>query len=61
VWVARKEVSTDERERFARALLALKKGEDDSILSILRAKTFVVASDREYETLRQVAHELGMF
>jgi len=61
VFVARKDVPEAERERFARALLALKEGKDDSVLKILRAKQFVVANDEEYATIRQIAHQLNMF
>src|SRR5271163_1555707 len=51
VWVARKDVSQAEREKFAHALLALKQGKDDSVLKVLRAKQFVVANDEEYATI----------
>ena len=61
VFVAGKGVPEDEREKFSRALLALKEGKDDSVLKILRAKRFVVANDREYATMRRIAHELKMF
>lgn len=61
VYVARKNLPEAERERFAHALLALKPGKDDPVLKILRAKQFVVANDEEYDTTRQIAHELGMF
>ncbi len=61
VFVARKDVPEAERERFARALLALKEGADNAILRVLRAKQFVRANDEEYATIRQIAHELKMF
>jgi phosphonate transport system substrate-binding protein len=61
VYVARKGVPEAERERFARALLALKEGKDDPVLTILRAKQFVVANDQEYATTRQTAHHLKLF
>jgi phosphonate transport system substrate-binding protein len=61
VYVARKGVSDAEREKFVAALLDLKEGKDDTVLKILRATKFVKASDGEYATLRQVAHELKMF
>jgi phosphonate transport system substrate-binding protein len=61
VCVARKGVPKVERERFARALLALKEGKDDPVLKILRAQKFVVANDEEYAIIRQIAHELRMF
>jgi phosphonate transport system substrate-binding protein len=61
VYVARKGVSEAERERFARALLALKEGKDDRVLTILRANKYVAANDEEYAFTRQIAHELGMF
>lgn len=61
VYVARKDVPEAERERFVRALLALKPGEDDRVLKLLRAKTFVMANDQEYANIRQIAQELKMF
>jgi len=61
VFVARKDVPEAEREKFVRALLALKEGKDDRVLKILRAKQFVVANDEEYATIRQIAHQLNMF
>jgi len=61
VYVARKGVSEAEREKFTRALLALKQPEDDSVLKVLRAKQFVVADDKEYAAIRQIAKELDMF
>ena len=61
VYVARKDVSEAKRDRFARALLALKEGKDDPILKILRAKRFVLANDQEYAHMREIAHELQMF
>jgi phosphonate transport system substrate-binding protein len=61
VFVARKDIPEAERERFARALLALREGKDDPALKILRADRFVVANDQEYGTTRQIAHELKMF
>lgn len=61
VYVARKNVPEAEREKFARALLALKEGKDDPILKVLRAKRFVVATDQEYATMRQIVKELAKF
>jgi len=61
VYVARKDIPEAERERFVRALLALKEGKDDPVLKILRAHRFVVATDLEYATVRQIAHELKVF
>lgn len=61
VFVARKDVPASEKERFTRALLALKPGEDDSVLSILRAKHYVMANDEEYKRTRTIARELKMF
>jgi phosphonate transport system substrate-binding protein len=61
VYVARKDVPEAERERFARALLALKEGKDDRVLKILRAKQFIVANDQDYASIRQIAKELKMF
>jgi phosphonate transport system substrate-binding protein len=61
VWVARKDVSQDEKERFILAFTRLKEGKDDAILQILRGKSFVRATDDEYGVLRLVAEELKMF
>jgi len=61
VFVAGRGVPEDEREKFSRALIALKEGRDDPILKILRAKRFVVANDLEYANTRRIAHELKMF
>jgi ABC-type phosphate/phosphonate transport system substrate-binding protein len=59
VYVARKDVPKAEQQKFARALLGMKEGTDDPALKILRAKQFVVASDQEYATERQIAKELN--
>jgi phosphonate transport system substrate-binding protein len=61
VYVARKGVPEAERDRFVSAMLGLKQGKNDSVLKVLRASKFVKASDEEYASLRQVAHELKMF
>jgi phosphonate transport system substrate-binding protein len=61
VYVARKDVSEAEREKFTRAVLALREGKDDRVLRILRAHKFVVANDAEYGSTRQIAHELEMY
>lgn len=61
VYVARKDVSEAQREKFAAALLKLKKGEHNDVLRILRATKFVRATDEEYDALRQVAHELKAY
>jgi phosphonate transport system substrate-binding protein len=61
VWVARKDVSQDEKEKFVMAFTRLKEGKDDAILQILRGKSFVRATDDEYGVLRLVAEELKMF
>ncbi len=61
VWVARKDMPEAERDKFAHALLALKKGQDEAVLKTLRAKQFVVANDAEYASIRQIAHTLKMF
>jgi phosphonate transport system substrate-binding protein len=61
VYVARKDVSASERDKFVRALLALKQGKDDPVLKVLSAQQFVVANDQEYAATRRIAHELKMF
>jgi phosphonate transport system substrate-binding protein len=60
VWVARKDVGGTERETFAKAFLALKEGQDDAILNILRGKDFVRADDAEYADIRKIARDLKM-
>jgi phosphonate transport system substrate-binding protein len=60
VWVARKDVSTAHREKFAAAFLNLKAGQNDAILDILRGKDFVRVNDSEYESIRGIARELKM-
>jgi phosphonate transport system substrate-binding protein len=61
VFVARKDVPEAQRQRFARALIALKDGRDDSVLKILRAHKFIVAKDEEYASARKIAKELNLF
>jgi len=61
VWVARKDVSKEDQERFVRAFTDLREGNDDQVLGILRGKKFVRANDDEYELLRKIAEELKMF
>jgi phosphonate transport system substrate-binding protein len=61
VYVSRKGVSEAEREKFVRALLDLKEGQEDDVLKVLRAKKFVAANDQEYETMRRIAKERNLF
>lgn len=61
VYVARKGVPAAEQEKFVHALLALKEGQNDSVLKVLRAKQFVVANDEEYAKFRELAKELKIF
>jgi len=61
VWVARKETTAEERERFVQAFIGLKEGRDDKVLQVLRGKSFVRANDENYSAIRQVAEELKMF
>ena len=58
VYVARKDVPEAERERFARALLALKEGKDDPVLKILRARNLSSPTTKNTPSIRQIAHEL---
>jgi phosphonate transport system substrate-binding protein len=60
VWVARKETSPKEKDKFAEAFLALKQGQNDQVLQILRGKTFVRANNEEYNILRLLAQQLKM-
>ena len=61
VWVARKDTTAEERERFVQAFIGLKEGRDDKVLQVLRGKSFVRANDENYSAIRQVAEELKMF
>jgi phosphonate transport system substrate-binding protein len=61
VWVARKDVSKQDQEKFVKAFTGLQEGKDDQVLGILRGKKFVSASDDKYELLRKIAEELKMF
>ena len=61
VWVARKDTTAEERERFVQAFIGLKEGRDDKVLQVLRGKSFVRANDENYRLIRQVAEELKMF
>ena len=61
VWVARKDTTAEERERFVQAFIGLKEGRDDKVLQVLRGKSFVHANDENYSAIRQVAEELKMF
>lgn len=61
VWVARKDVSKADQEKFISAFTGLQEGKDDQVLGILRGKKFVTASDDRYELLRKIAEELKLF
>jgi phosphonate transport system substrate-binding protein len=61
VWVARKDVSAADCERFVQAFVELLEGRDDVVLGILRGKKFVRATDDKYNLLRSIAAELKMF
>jgi phosphonate transport system substrate-binding protein len=60
VWVARKEISPADRERFIQAFTSLKEGPDSQVLQILRGKDFVRANNEEYAILRLIAQQLKM-
>jgi phosphonate transport system substrate-binding protein len=61
VWVARKQVGENLRDKFGQAFLNLKQGRDDRILTILRGDKYVRATDSEYDILRRVAADLKLF
>lgn len=61
VWVARKDIDPQLKEKFAHAFMALKPGRDAKILGILRGKSFVAATDGEYNDIRSVAKQLNLF
>jgi phosphonate transport system substrate-binding protein len=60
VWVARRDLDSGAREKFAGAFLALKKGKNDAILEILRGQEFVRANDAEYAKIRKTAQDLAL-
>ena len=60
VWVARKDVPADARQKFEEAFLSLQKGKDDKVLDILRGNKFVKASDTSYTELKRIAKELKL-
>jgi phosphonate transport system substrate-binding protein len=60
VWVARRDLDSGAREKFAGAFLALKKGQNDAILEILRGQEFVRANDPEYAKIRKTAQDLAL-
>ncbi|HEX3092349.1 MAG TPA: phosphate/phosphite/phosphonate ABC transporter substrate-binding protein [Candidatus Angelobacter sp.] len=60
VYVARRDISDSEKEKFAAALLALKEGKNDDVLKLLRASKFVKANDGEYAAIREAAQELKL-
>ena len=60
VWVARKDMSAADRERFIQAFMSLKEGPDSQVLQILRGKDFVRANNEEYAVLRSIAQQLRM-
>jgi phosphonate transport system substrate-binding protein len=60
VWVAREGLAPALQDKVAQAFLTLQPGTDDAVLDILRARAFVRADDAEYDTVRQVARELGL-
>jgi phosphonate transport system substrate-binding protein len=60
VWVARKEVDKATQEKFVEAFLALKEGQHEDVLQVLRGKSFVRANNEEYAIVRLVAQQLKM-
>ncbi|MEZ5735733.1 MAG: phosphate/phosphite/phosphonate ABC transporter substrate-binding protein [Novosphingobium sp.] len=60
VWAARKDLSAEDREAFSQALLALRPGQDNAILEILRGEKFVPADNASYADVEQVAKELDL-
>ena len=60
VIVGRKELPDGQRKRFSKALESLKEGKDDRVLTILRAKQFIPASDGKYSLVRQIVKELKL-
>lgn len=60
VWAAAKDLSKDKREAFSKAMLTLKRGEDDAVLDILRGDSFVPAKTESYDGVASTARELGL-
>jgi len=60
VWAARKGLSARDSQAFANALLSLRKGRDDAVLTILRGDRFVRANGGAYGNIAKIARELGL-
>lgn len=60
VWAARKDLPKADRDAFSKALLALQPGKDDAVLTILRARKYVPASNASYSGVVKVAKELDL-
>lgn len=60
VWVARKGLGPSTRNAFASALLDLREGKGDNVLSILRGKRFVPASNASYVDVTKTAKRIGL-
>lgn len=60
VWAARKDLDGKTRATFTQALTGLKPGKDDAVLTILRGKAFLPASDRSYDDVRKTAKDLNL-
>ena len=60
VWVARKGLEPKVQEAFTNAFLALKSPDDQKLLDLLQAKSYVRAEDQSYAPLRQAATEAGL-
>jgi len=60
VWAARKDLDVALQARIADTFLALKSGQDDAVLDILRGKQFVRADDAAYDPVRSAAKELDL-
>lgn len=61
VWVARKDVAEPMQKKLVDAFLKLAPGADDKVLAILRGQHYVVADDREYQPIVEVAQKLSLF
>ena len=60
VWAARKGLGRDEKTAFTKAMLALNRGKDHTVLDILRGDTFVPADGNAYGNVEATARELKL-
>jgi phosphonate transport system substrate-binding protein len=60
VWAARKGLPAEQAAAFSAALRALDPGKGAAVLEVLRARSFVPASNNSYADVARVARQLGL-